>query len=119
MKSAITILATLSFGMPVPQTMPASRADAEAIIARYINGVGGPTAISAVTSRVTRGTFDNGRGLVTPFVTWLKMPDRLATRIGSKDVADSEGSGRASDGRTGWDKNFVGTGLRDLTANEL
>lgn len=119
MRYAIWTLATLSLAAPFTQTAPPRRAEAEAIVARYTNAVGGTAAISAVTSRVTRGTFDNGRGLVTPFVTWMKLPDKLATQIGRKELTDGEGSGRATDGRSGWDKNFVGTGLRDLTANEL
>ena len=118
MRYAIWILATLSLA-PNTQTAPSRRAEAEAIVARYTTALGGTAAMSAVTSRVTRGTFDNGRGLVTPFVTWMKLPDKLATQIGRKDLGDVEGSGRASDGRIGWDKNFVGTGLRDLTAIEL
>jgi hypothetical protein len=115
------ILATLALGMPAPQTQttPPRRAEAEAIVASYVNAVGGVAALSAVISRVTRGTFDNGRGLVTPFVTWLKTPDKLATHIGPKDIGDGEGSGRATDGHIGWDKNFVGTGLREMAANEL
>jgi hypothetical protein len=119
MRYVLPILATLSIGMPFTQTAPLKRPEAEAIVAKYVNAVGGAAAISAVISRVTRGTFDNGRGLVTPFVTWVKTPDKLATHIGPKDIGDGEGSGRATDGRIGWDKNFVGTGLRDMPANEL
>src|SRR5262245_27777621 len=118
MRYALSILA-LTVGLPFPQPTPPRQAEAEAVVAKYVNAVGGSTAIAAVTSRVTRGTFDNGRGLVTPFVTWVRTPDRLATHIGSKDIGEGQGSGRATDGRVGWDKNFVGTGLRDLTANEL
>src|SRR5262245_64556770 len=86
MRYAICILATLSFAVPDTQPAPSRRAEAEAIVARYTNAVGGTTAMSAITSRVTRGTFDNGRGLVTPFVTWMKLPDKLATQIGRKDL---------------------------------
>jgi len=114
----MSILALL-IGLPFPQTTPARRAEAEALVVRYVNAVGGPAAVSAVTSRVTRGTFDNGRGLVAPFVTWVRTPDKLATHIGPKGINEGQGSGRATDGRVGWDKNFVGTGLRELAANEL
>jgi hypothetical protein len=119
MKHAIAILIMLSSGLPAAQTVSSGRAEAEKVVTRYINAVGGVTAIAGVTSRVTRGTFDNGRGLVEPFVTWVKTPDKLATHVGRKDIGDGGGSGRATDGRVGWDKNFVGTGLRDLTADEL
>jgi hypothetical protein len=118
MRYATSILATLSLSLQAAQAVPPRRA-AETIVGKYVNAVGGDAAISAVASRVTRGTFDNGRGLVTPFITWTKTPGKLATQIGRKDITDGEGSGRATDGRIGWDKNFVGTGLRDMTADEL
>jgi hypothetical protein len=96
MRYATWILATFSFVVQATQTAPWKRAEAEAIVARYAGAIGGTATISSVTSRVTRGTFDNGRGLVTPFVTWMKLPDKLATQIGRKDLADGEGlAGRA------------------------
>ena len=116
MKAAIWVLLTLS--LATPQTI-ASRATAETIVARYVSAAGGTAAMAAVTSKVTRGTFDNGRGTVEPFVTFVRVPDRLATHIGRKEIGDAGGSGRASDGRIGWDKNFVGTGLRDLSEAEI
>jgi hypothetical protein len=119
MRYAIWMLATLCLDPQTSHTAAQPRAAAEALLVKYVNAVGGTAAVSVVTSRVTRGTFDNGRGLVEPFVTWVKTPDKLATQIGGKAIADAAGSGRATDGRIGWDKNFVGTGLRDLTGNEL
>jgi hypothetical protein len=119
MKDAMSILLTLSLATLDPPITASSRAEAEVVVARYVRAVGGTAAIAAVTSRVTRGTFDNGRGMVEPFVTFVKAPDRLATHIGRKEIGDAAGSGRASDGRIGWDKNFVGTGLRDLSAAEI
>jgi hypothetical protein len=119
MQQTIPILITLSLGLSAAQTVSSGRAEAEKIVTRYVNAVRGASAIAGVTSRVTRGTFDNGRGLVEPFVDWLKTPDKLATHIGRNDVGNARGSGRATDGRVGWDKNFVGTGIRDLTADEL
>jgi hypothetical protein len=118
MRYAIWMLATLCLGTPTGH-LAQRKAEAEGVLAKYVNAVGGTSAISGVTSRVTRGTFDNGHGLVEPFVTWVRAPDKLATEIGLKDIGDAAGSGRATDGRLGWDKNFVGTGVRDLTANEL
>src|SRR5262245_7559332 len=104
MKQTISILITLLFGLPGAQTVSSGRAEAEKVVTRFVNAAGGATAIAGVTSRVTRGTFDNGRGLVEPFVTWLKTPDKLATQIGRNDVGNAGGSGRATDGRVGWDK---------------
>jgi hypothetical protein len=117
-----TVLLTLATALAVPSVrqvpIPAP-AEIENIVRGYATAAGGAPAIAAVSSRITRGTFDNGRGLTEPFVTWVKLPDRVATQIGPKDISDSAGSGRAGNGRTGWDKNFVGTGLRDLTPAEL
>ena len=41
MRHAISILATLSFGLPAAQTDSPRRAEAEAIVASYVNAVGG------------------------------------------------------------------------------
>ena len=119
MKTANWVGLALAIGLTGPQTPTGVTTLAENTVARYVAAVGGAPAIAAVVSRVTRGTFENGRGLVTPFVTWVRLPDRAATQIGRQNISAAAGSGRASDGRTGWDKNFVGTGLRDLTRDEL
>jgi hypothetical protein len=119
MNNAMSVLLALSLATLPPQTPTSSRAEAEIMVARYVTAVGGPAAIAAIASRVTRGMFDNGRGMVEPFVTFVKAPDHFATHIGRKEIGDAGGSGRASDGRIGWDKNFVGTGLRDLSASEI
>jgi hypothetical protein len=93
--------------------------EAQRVVAQYIDAIGGATLLSAVTSRVTRGTFTNGRGLTAPFVAYFKAPDQIATIIGSDSIDARTGSGRAYNGTAGWDKNFIGTGLRDVTGAEL
>ena len=102
-------------GSQQPQPDP----EAVRILTRYVDAVGGAAAVNAVTSRVTRGTFTNGRGQSMPFVAYFKAPHRIATVLGRPGIDDPMGSGRAYDGTIGWDKNFIGTGLRDLTGAEL
>src|SRR5262245_27867623 len=90
-----------------------------AVVDRYVRAIGGPSALEAATTQVVRGTFDNGRGLVEPYVLYARRANQRATIIGRRNIYDTEGSGRGYDGRTGWDKNFIGTGLRTVTGSEL
>jgi hypothetical protein len=92
---------------------------ATAIRADYIRALGGAEALKMVTSRITEGRFDNGRGLTAAFRLYEKAPDKRLTTIGDEPLTSPEGSGRGYDGRTGWDKNFIGTGLRTLQGLEL
>jgi hypothetical protein len=39
--------------------------------------------------------------------------------IGTRSIDSREGSGRGFDGTAGWDKNFIGTGLRAVEGQEL
>jgi hypothetical protein len=41
------------------------------------------------------------------------------TLIGTHPIDGNEGSGRSYDGVAGWDKNFIGTGLRRIEGQEL
>ena len=93
--------------------------DLDRVIDRYIEAIGGAQAVRQATTRVTRGTFDNGRGIEQPFVTSIRQPNQIATILGRRSVDESGGSGRGYDGRIGWDKNFIGTGLRAITGAEL
>src|SRR5262245_18916740 len=90
-----------------------------AILARYVQVLGGEAAIRAVTSRVKEGEYDNGRGLNTRFLIIEEAPNRRVTIIGTDSIDGVMGSGRGYDGTAGWDKNFVGTGLRTLAGREL
>jgi hypothetical protein len=88
------------------------------LIHRYVDAIGGEEALRAVRTRVTTGEFNNGRGLVTPFRIVEQTPNRRVTLIGTHPI-DNEGSGRGFDGVAGWDKNFIGTGLRGIERQEL
>lgn len=96
-----------------PATTPAT------ILARYIQALGGEPALRAVKSRVTEGNFDNGRGLTTRFRIIEEAPNRKLTLIGPEPIESVMGSGRGFDGTRGWDKSFIGTGLRTLEGREL
>jgi hypothetical protein len=85
----------------------------------YVQALGGEEALRAVRSRVTTGEFNNGRGLVTPFRIVEQTPNRRVTLIGTHPIDSNEGSGRGFDGVAGWDKNFIGTGLRRIEGQEL
>jgi hypothetical protein len=90
-----------------------------AILDRYVNAVGGEAPLRAIGTRITDGHFDNGRGLSTRFRIYEQAPNRRATVIGTHAIESAEGSGRGHDGAAGWDKNFIGTGLRNVTSQEL
>ena len=90
-----------------------------AIRANYIRALGGAQALQALTSRITEGRFDNGRGLREEFRLYEKAPNKRLTTIGRAPITSPQGSGRGYDGVVGWDKNFIGTGLRTLQGREL
>ena len=92
---------------------------ATAIRADYVTALGGAQALQAVTSRITEGRFDNGRGLEDAFRLYEKAPNKRLTTIGRTPITSPQGSGRGYDGAIGWDKNFIGTGLRTLEGGEL
>lgn len=89
------------------------------ILRRYVTAIGGETALGAATSRVTEGDFDNGRGLRARFRIVEEAPNRKLTLIGTDPIDSPTGSGRGFDGKDGWDKSFIGTGLRPLQGREL
>jgi hypothetical protein len=90
-----------------------------AVLSRYVRAIGGDAAIRAVATRVTEGEFDNGRGLKTRYRIVEQSPNKRITIIGTDPVDGVTGSARAYDGANGWDKNFIGTGLRALAGREL
>ena len=91
----------------------------DAILDAYVTVVGGETALQQITTRVVRGRFENGRGLKAPYVIYTKAPNKLVTFIGSERADSNDGSGRGYDGQAGWDKNFIGTGVRNVAGVEL
>jgi hypothetical protein len=90
-----------------------------AVLARYVEAIGGEAALRAVRSRVTEGQFDNGRGMNVKYHLYEQAPDHRATVLESAPIAADRGSGRGFDGTIGWDKNFIGTGVRSVEGAEL
>ena len=90
-----------------------------AVFDAYIRALGGEAALRSVTTRTTEGRFDNGRGQRVTFRIMEKAPNKRVTILGPQPITSDQGSGRGYDGRTGWDRNFVGTGLRTLENDEL
>lgn len=89
------------------------------VLARYVQAVGGEAALVAIKTRVTEGEFDNGRGLKTRYRVVEQAPNMRLTLIGADPIDSPSGSGRGYDGARGWDKSFIGTGLRALEGREL
>ena len=92
---------------------------AATLVNRYVQAIGGESAILAVTTRISEGEYDNGRGLNTRFRIVEEAPNQGVTLIGPDAIDAPTGSGRGFDGAVGWDKNFIGTGLRTLEGREL
>jgi hypothetical protein len=91
----------------------------QSVVARYVQSLGGETAMRAVKTRITEGEFDNGRGLRTRYRIFEETPNKRVTLIGTDPIGSPTGSGRGYDGAAGWDKNYIGTGLRSLEGREL
>lgn len=113
MRAILFAAALLVIGL---QVAPASDA---AILEAYLRAVGGEAAIRAVSTRITTGTFDNGRGARMPFAIYEKAPNKRATLMVRQAIDAPGGSGRGYDGAAGWDKSFIGTGLRSVEGSEL
>jgi hypothetical protein len=125
MNTRLTLVAsTIAFGVSLVTGASArhqvqSSPTPDAILDAYVTAAGGESAIQRITARVVRGRFDNGRGLKASYVIYAKAPNKLVTYVGSERADGNEGSGRGYDGQAGWDKNFIGTGLRGVDGAEL
>lgn len=111
-----SIISSLALAILLVTTQTVSVAD---ILDRYVKALGSEAAIRRLESRITEGQFDNGRGLRTSFRILEVFPNKRAVLIGPAAIESDAGSGRAFNGSSGWDKNFVGTGLRTLDGHEL
>src|SRR5215210_7573559 len=94
----------LSLQIAVLLVVQGSNQSATAVLQRYIESIGGETALRTIQTRITEGEFDNGRGLKTRFVSFEQAPNKRVTIIGSASVASDEGSARGFDGAARWDK---------------
>ena len=110
---------TLASLATVVALMAQTASEPATVISRYVEALGGEAALRAIRTRVTEGEFDNGRGLKTRFRAYEQAPNKRVTIIGTNPIDSDGGSGRGYDGTTGWDKNFIGTGLRTVNGAEL
>ena len=112
-------LVTICAGAPASGAQTPPLPGPDAVLDAYVSAIGGAAAVQRITSRIVRGRFENGRGLQAPFIVYAQAPDKVVTFIGSESIDRAGGSGRGYDGRVGWDKNFIGTGLRVVVGVEL
>jgi hypothetical protein len=110
-----TLAAILALAVIAAQANPTPAS----VLARYVQALGGEAALRAIKTRVTEGEFDNGRGLRARYRIVEESPDKRVTIIGTDPIDAATGSGRGYDGVKGWDKSFIGTGLRALEGREL
>ena len=92
---------------------------AAAILSHYVEAIGGERALRAVKTRITEGTFDNGRGMNAHYRIVEEAPNKRVTLLDAANIPGASGSGRGFDGTSGWDNSFIGSGLRALEGREL
>jgi photosynthetic reaction center cytochrome c subunit len=86
---------------------------AEQLLDKYVQALGGATAIDKVNSRVMKGTIDFG-GMSLPIDIYAKDPEK---RISFTHMADGD-SVTAFDGREGW-LGMSGHPLREMRGSDL
>jgi len=103
------------FLLPSGLELRAQTVDAETIIQRYLDAVGGREAIEKIHSRVAKGTFAMAdMGMYAPFESYIRTPDRYRFRL------DFAGMGSAENGVNGdiaWQTNPM-AGPRILSGSE-
>ena len=102
--------AALTSGAQAPPSIPT----VDQILARYVEAIGGRTAIEKVTTRVMVGTWENERArLVRPIAIYAKAPDKRVQILGLGEAS------QGFNGTTGWSLNMSENGLRELTGAGL
>src|ERR1700754_3372217 len=96
-----------------PDAKPATALpNADQIIAKYVQAIGGKAAIEKHTSRQEKGTFDlPAMGVSAPMESYSKAPNKTVFTI---DIPGFGMVQRGYNGTTGWESNPQ-TGLRDLS----
>ncbi len=120
-----TIAASVALAQPVRQAPlgfargrqvnQAARPTAEQLIVKYVQAIGGRTAIEKVRSRVALGTMDPGGGALLSLELSEKAPDKFLS------VVDVPGLGTVQqgfDGTVGWDST-PNQGVQELTGAML
>jgi hypothetical protein len=88
----------------------------EQILERYVEATGGRAASERLTTRVLKGTYSiPSKSYSRPVAVYAKAPDKYAVLI----EGDDHMVGYGFDGKTGWDQDFSGRGLRELSGGAL
>jgi len=113
---------TKTITQPPPEPEPVMADPSEAfttvdqILDKYIQAVGGQAAIEKLTTRVMKGEYSvPGKGYKRPVEVYQKAPDKYVTIIHS----DEKNVGNGFDGKIGWDFDYSGQGLRELSGGLL
>jgi putative CocE/NonD family hydrolase len=86
------------------------------ILEKYVQAVGGKAALEKLTSRAMKGEYSvPGKGYKRPVEVYAKTPDKCVTIIHS----DEKNPGYGFDGTVGWDFEYSGQGLRELSGGPL
>jgi putative CocE/NonD family hydrolase len=88
----------------------------EQVLERHVEAVGGRAAYERLTTRVMKGTYSiPSKNYKRPLEVYAKAPDKYAVFIEGQDHM----IGYGYDGKTGWDQDFFGRGLRELSGAAL
>jgi hypothetical protein len=120
MRNAGTV-AYLFLAVCVAAAPQAAGPTVDEILDRYVAALGGRSALERITSRVTRGTFENEtRGTTGASVVHAMAPDkRVLTGTGRLANGREFATSRGFNGAVAWSMNVTETGLRELQGAEL
>lgn len=102
-----------SAGNAAPSSDPTSHPTADQLLDKYVQALGGASAVDKITSRVMKGTIDFG-GRSLPIDIYAKDPEK---RISVTHMPDGE-SVTAFNGREGW-LGMTGRPVREMHGSEL
>jgi hypothetical protein len=106
---------------PKPETMdeidhdmgPAKTSPGEPVFAKYIEALGGQSALDKITSRVEKGSVMMGHGRTAPIDIYTKQPDQ---RVSVMRMPQGE-SVTAFNGKEGW-LTFPGQPVREMSSSD-
>jgi hypothetical protein len=88
------------------------------VLEKYVQSIGGESALKKVYSRVSVGEWQNATtGVKLPLEIYAKAPNNWAEVLFNPAVRGQ--TGRGYDGTEGWSSNMMETGLRIVTGEEL
>ena len=111
MKIRVLLLVVFVVGLAAGPLSAQEKVTAEEVIARYIEGAGGRTALEKVRDRMYTGTAE-ARTEKGSFQVWSKAPDKIRSRIEIGRRVVEEGF----DGKVAWRRESGG--VRILTGRD-